>query len=192
MPDYFTLDEFRELPSMDDTNKYPDADVERAADYITAVVERAVGTSFVGREFTKTLREPDADTLLGAPFVLSVSSVAIADAAVSNTFAIEGFYTTGLARLWPDTGRNVTVTYTAGYSTEPPADIKEAVMQATRARLLEKHGSARVQDRHQTISNDAGGTTTFVLAGPDNPTGYPEVDAVILGWRRRLFGFGLV
>jgi hypothetical protein len=189
MPDYFTLEEFRDLPSMDDDGKYPDEDVERAAGYITAIVERFVGTSFVPRTFTKKLSGTGSDVSLPSPFVLEVTGVDDGDVAQTGPFEVDNG---SLIGPWSRGIRNLTVTYDAGYSDEPPADIKEAVMQAARARLLEKHGSARVQDRTQSVSNNDGGTTTFVLAGPDHPTGYPEVDAVLVGYRRRLFGLGYI
>lgn len=189
MPEYFTLEELKALPDLD-AARYDDEMMERAAAYIEGVIERAVGTSFVARTFTKTLRESDADTLLGSPYVLSVASVVIADAAAPSSFAVEGFSSVGLSRSWPNTGRHVTVTYTSGYSDTPPADIKEAALQGTRARLLDTAGNAKVNDRTASVTNDAGGTTSYVLAGVDRPTGYPEVDAVILGWRKRLFGLG--
>lgn len=173
MPDYFTLEEFRDLPEMDKEGKYGDEDVERAASYITGVIERAVGIAFVPRTVTKSMTSAEADALASQPYIQEVTSIT----PVSSSSPFRGAET-------------VTVVYQAGYSTEPPADIKEAAMQATRARLLEKHGTARVMDRTSSVSNDAGGTTAFVLAGPDRPTGYPEVDAVILGWRRALFSLG--
>lgn len=185
MPDYFTLEEFRRLPQMDDSNKYADEDVERAAAYITAIIERVVGTSFVAREFTKTFRGTAWDVTLPA-FLIEVTSTSSGGTALTGPLSFDDPTTVG---TWADV-QNTTVTYTAGYSTEPPADIKEAAMQATRARLLEKHGTARVQDRASSVAGDAGGTTTYIVAGADHPTGYPEVDAVILGWHRRLFSLG--
>jgi hypothetical protein len=58
-------------------------------------------------------------------------------------------------------------------------------MQGTRARLLTMDSQAGIEDRRTSLSTDAG-TIGFVIAGEDRPTGYPEVDAVILGWKKRL------
>lgn len=170
MPEYFTLGEFRELANMDDEGKYPDSVIERAAAYVVAVIERVVGTSFVPRSFTRSLPLSGGIPVLASPYVLEVSDV-VAD---------------------PFGSQNATVTYLAGYSETPPADIKEAAMQATRARVLETASNAKVSDRVSQMTNEAGGTTSFVLPGQDRPTGYPDVDAVIMGWRRRLFGLGFI
>lgn len=188
MPDYFTLAEFVALPEMDN-GRYDDATIDRAAAYIVGVIERVVGTSFVPRTFTKTVNGTGSDIALPSPFVLEVTDVSLSGEAQTGPFDTDNGTLVG---PWPRGIRNVAITYEAGYSTEPPADIKEAAMQGTRARLLDTASNARTNDRTSSITNDAGGTTSYVLAGVDRPTGYPEVDAVILGWRRRLFGFGFV
>jgi hypothetical protein len=77
------------------------------------------------------------------------------------------------------------VTYAAGYSATPPADIKDAALQATRARLLTMDSQAGIEDRRTSLSTDQG-TISYVIAGENRPTGYPEVDAVILGWKNAL------
>ena len=59
-------------------------------------------------------------------------------------------------------------------------------MRGTRAYLLETRDQAGVLDRRSQMTNELGGSTTFVIAGKDHPTGYPQVDAVIVGWRDRL------
>jgi len=177
MPEYFTLEEFRDLGGMDDEGKYSDATIERAAAYIVAVIERVVGTSFVPRTFTRTVPLVNGSPALSAPFVLEVTD--------------QQDVTTGSSYPFGGTS-NVSVTYRAGYSETPPADIKEAAMQGTRARVLDTASNARINDRTSQMTNEAGGTTTYVLAGMERPTGYPDVDAVILGWRRRLFGLGFI
>lgn len=189
MPEYFTLDEFRDLTKMDDATRYPDSVVERAAAYMVAVIERVVGTSFVPREFTRTLNGVGGDLSLPSPYVLSVTAVSVGGVAQSGPFEVENGHLVG---PWPRGIRNVSVTYLSGYSTTPPADIKEAALQGARARVLDTASNSQVNDRTSQMTNEAGGTTTFVLPGKDRPTGYPDVDAVILGWRRRLFGLGFV
>jgi len=81
------------------------------------------------------------------------------------------------------------VTYQAGYSATVPDDIREAAMQATRARLMETATNTGVDDRRTSLSNDMG-TISFVIAGEGRPTGYPVVDEVIMGWKRKLDVFG--
>lgn len=197
-PEYFTLAEFRGLPDMSNTTKYTDARVLAAAAYITAIVERVVGTSFIARTVTSEVRNGGS---CGIPLkklhVLSVTSATENGVAVTDTLTAEygvlRRYPTGslIPREWYDGIGNIRVTYQAGYSSTPPGDLKEAVMQGTRARLLDYDSTARLNDRRSSISNDTGGTTTFVLAGVERPTGYPDVDAVILGYRDLLAGPGV-
>ena len=82
------------------------------------------------------------------------------------------------------------VTYQAGYSTTPPADIKYAALRATRWLLLEGKASNAVSPRQTSITSEMGGTVNFATAGVDRPTGYPDVDAVIVGWRNKINVFG--
>lgn len=190
MADYFTLAEFRTLPQMSDAAKYPDAAVDRAAAYITAIIERECGTSFIPRAVTETLDGSGTGTLvLSSPYARSLTSVSVGGVAVAvgNLTATGGVlrYLDG-STSWSRGAQNVTVAYQAGYTTAPPADIKEAAMQGTRARLLETASTSLVDDRRTGMTTDTGGTINFVIAGENRPTGYPTVDAVILGWKRRL------
>lgn len=194
MPDYFTLEEFRELPDMNDEGKYSDALIERAAGYIEAIIERVVGTSFVPRTVTEALDgRSTTEVVLSSPYIRSVTSVSRNGSTVDvnglSTKAGVLRYLTG-GTTWTTGVGNISVTYQSGYSDEPPPDIKEAAMQATRARTLSTAEGATIDDRTTQMSNADGGTTTFVLPGVERPTGYPEVDAVILGWRDKLSGFG--
>lgn len=189
MPDYFTLAEVRALPDVGNATTYSDSLIEAMAAEIVAIIEREVGTSFVLRSVTEVLSgHGRAALLLASPYVDAVTALSVGGVAVdvSTVYATDGLlrYTSGAA--WTTGTRNVSVTYTAGYSSAPPADIKQAALWGTRARLLEHAQGALVHDRATSISNDAGGTTSFVLAGEDRPTGYPKVDAAILGWRSRL------
>lgn len=195
--DYFTLEEFRELPEMSDEGKFPDARVEAAAAYITGVIEREVGTSFVARTVTDEVHDGGGnEIILDRPFVLSVGTATESGTTVTDTLSVShnglvtrfaaGSYT---PKVWRAGVRNLRITYQAGYSATVPADIKEAAMRGTRAYLLETRDQAGVLDRRSQVSNDLGGSTTFVIAGSDHPTGYPQVDAVIVGWRNRLNAF---
>jgi hypothetical protein len=91
---------------------------------------------------------------------------------------------------WASGYGNVSVTYQSGYSATPPADIKEAALAATRWHLLEGRASNVHSPRQTSITNELGGTVNFAVAGTDRPTGYPDVDAVIVGWRNELNVFG--
>lgn len=189
MPDYFTLAEFRELPEMDDTTQYSDDRVEEAAAYIVGIIEREVGTSFIARNVTETLDGTGGAIPLSNWYVRSVTSATLNGVAVTEALSVRAGAvrrTSGYASVaWPLGSGNVSVTYAAGYSATPPADVKEAAMRGTRAYLLETSSRAGVTDRRSSITSDQG-TTTYVLAGKDHPTGYPSVDAVIVGWRDKL------
>src|SRR5262245_50942818 len=78
--DYFTLGELRAMPDLaTDTVKYPDARLTAAGEWIQALIEREVGTSFVARSRTEVLNGDDQDwdggLKLATPYVLSVTSV---------------------------------------------------------------------------------------------------------------------
>lgn len=195
--EYFTLTEFRALPDMGDVSKFSDARVDEAAANIVKIIEREVGTSFIARTVTDEVHDGGVyEVILKKPFVLSVTSATENGTAVTDTLSVS---TNGLLqrfasgsyvpKAWLSGSRNLRVTYQAGYSSTVPADIKEAAMRGTRAYLLETRDQAGVIDRRATMTNLDGGSTTFVIAGKDHPTGYPQVDAVIVGWRDRLNSF---
>lgn len=193
MPEYFTLDEFRTLPQMGNNSTYTAARVDAVEAYVVAIIEREVGTSFVPRTVTAETHDGGCNTiLLRSPYIRSVTSVTENGVAVTDTFtAVDGvlrrFSAGTYTPVWWTSGTgNVAVTYEAGYSATPPADIKEAAMQATRWRLLATNSNAEMSSRQTSMTNDMGATIQFAVAGADRPTGYPEVDAVIVGWRERI------
>ena len=190
--DYFTLAEARALPDIDDTSKYPDARVTALGEYVQAVIESACQTSFAARTVVETLDGSGTTRiLLKTPYVLSVTSVTIDGVTSTDTFSAQrgvlerrltGSYT---PLTWTEGRRNIVCTYQAGYSSTPPADIKEAALQATRARLMSSSAFSAIDDRRTSISNEMG-VVSFITAGAKQPTGYPEVDAVINRWARKL------
>jgi hypothetical protein len=190
-PDYFTLAEFRTLPDMQDSQAYPDDRVLAAAAYITAIIEREVGTAFIPRARTETFDGANTyGIILNSLYVRSITSATVDGVAATGTLeAPNGIVRRRVgnaATPWTTGLGNIVITYTYGYSATPPADIKEAAMRGTRAYLLETSEKSGVLDRRSSVTNDLGGTTTYVIAGGNNPTGYPQVDAVIVGWRDRV------
>jgi hypothetical protein len=197
-PDYFTLAAFRGLADMSDTTKYSDAAVLSAAAYVTAIVEREVGTSFIARTITSEVYDGGGrEIVLRRPFVQSVTSATEDGVAVTDQLRVKS----GILRKfsagayspnsWSSGIGNVSVTYVHGYSTLAtiPSDIQSAVMQGTRARLMDTSGNAGINDRRTSLTNETG-TVSFVIAGEGRPTGYPVVDEVIMGWKRKLDVFG--
>lgn len=198
MPDYFTLAELRALPQMSDATTYTDARCEAAAAWIVAIIEREVRTSFVRRTYTETYDGGGTAIVLDQPFAQTTAALTATEdgVAVTDTLRVSsgvlrrfdaGEYT---PLSWATGVGNISVTYEAGYSATPPSDIKEAALAAARWRLLATNSNAEMNARQTQVTNDMGGTISFTVAGPDRPTGYPEVDAVIVGWRDRLNVFG--
>lgn len=197
--DYFLEAELRALPQMSDTTTYTTARVEAAAAYITAIIEREVGTSFISRAVTGEIHDGGRyEIVLKKPHVLSVTSATEDGTAVTDVlrvksgivrkFSASTSYTPG---YWAAGTGNVAITYAAGYSliADIPKDIKEAALKGTRAHLLSTNSNAGIDDRRTSMNTEIG-TVNFVIAGPDRPTGYPEVDAVILGWKAKLDNYG--
>ena len=189
---YFTAAELRAVYPDLDAATYPDARVTQVHDWITAIVERECATSFIAASVTEVVDGGGTDTLLlSAPYVQSITSVMVDGVAltadeVSALLLRHGIVYRPLGATWPTTSRgNVSITYTAGYSTTPPADLKEAMMQGARARLLTTADGATANDRRTSFSN-GDGTFSLSTAGENRPTGFPEVDAVILGWKARV------
>lgn len=197
MADYFTTAELRALPDMSSTVTYPDTNVDSAAAYVAAVIERFVGTSFVARSYTETYDGGSTSIVLRQPYVVSVTSVTENGTTVTGytLSARDGILerqptgTYGTPTLWLAGRRNIVVTYTAGYSTSPPADIKEAALLATRWHLLTLNAKSTISDRAQSITNEYG-NISLAFASSEAPFGLPEVDAVLKGYRDDLLAYG--
>ncbi|HYJ69629.1 MAG TPA: hypothetical protein VEX15_18405 [Nocardioidaceae bacterium] len=202
---YFTIAEFRSLPDMDSTARYPDAKLTAAGEWIESVIEREVGTSFAARSRTETLNgddQCDGGLKLATPYVLSVTAVTsngvvfgvpeLAEVSVRDGIAFRrpaGTYVGFTA--WDYGFRNIVITYNGGYSATPPSDVKDAALQAARYRVIRTTTGGGLTDRAISTSNEMG-TTQLAIAGMNRPTGLPDVDSVICGWRDKLnlFGFG--
>lgn len=196
MPDYFTLAELRAMPDMASTTDYPSARCESASAYITGVIEREVGTSFVPRQVTDEIHDGDGTSyvVLKSGSALTAVSATVAGVAVTDTLIVRSgilqrLSAAGSPVAWPVGYANVKVTYMAGYSSSPPADVKEMALKGTRAHLLANASDSSMNDRRTSLNTDMG-VIQFVVAGENRPTGYPEVDAMIMGWKARLDVFG--
>jgi hypothetical protein len=190
-PDYFTLTEFRELPEMDDTSAYPEAKVLAAAAYFTSIVDNELGASLVIRSRTETL---DGAGLLNlplsyAPFAALTTVTLNGTSVTTSLLSVDSGgrlrYKDGLTRWSGSALANVVVVYTAGLYDACPDDVKDAVMWATRDRLLSQDQRAGSDARRTTVNTEYG-TTTYVLPGEKRPTGYPELDAVLASRQRSI------
>lgn len=192
MPDYFTLPELRALPDVSNATRYPDPRCEAAAAYIVAVIEREVGTSFVSRTVTGEVHHGGTYVVaLKRPHARTLTTVTLRGVDITAECVLQDgtLWRYGAGSTEPSyfdrAPGALLVTYAAGYSATPPGDIKEAALQGTRARLLATNGNALVEDRRTNVTSEQG-SITYAMAGKHAPTGYPEVDAVIHGWRSRL------
>lgn len=195
-PDYFTLVEFRLLPDCGGS-AFTDAQILAAAAYFTTIVEREVKRPFIPRTYTDTLDGNGRTGLvLTHPNVRSLTSVTVSGVAVTvgNLTATSGvlrYSTSGGGELttWTSGTSNVVAVYTAGDFATCPPDVKDAVMWATRDRLLSQGDQNGVDIRRTSITTDYG-TTSYVLPGANSPTGYPDLDALIASYRRNVSTFG--
>ncbi len=197
MPEYFALPELRALPQLDDADRYPDDRCEAAAAWAVGVIEREVGgVSFVYRTHTEVLDGGRADLVLSEPYAVATGDLSVTVDGVPVTVPLS--IRSGVLRQlgggspipWAAGFGNVSVTYAAGYSQQPPGDVKEAALQLTRAHLLDNDSDAWSNPRTSELVNELGGTSGYGDVDKDHPTGLPAVDRVIVGYRDRLDVFG--
>ena len=190
---YFTTAELRALPDMEDVLRFPDARLDAAHDWIVSIIERECETAFIVKTATDERRTGGGvDYLrLQNAYVREVTDVTVDSVAysvdeVAALLVEDGYLYQALGVTWPTTARgNVLVTYTYGWSEEPPADLKEAAMRGARNWLLTQHAWSGVDSRATSISGQDG-TFTISTPGEDRPTGWPDVDATIVAWRNRV------
>lgn len=189
---YFTTAELRALPDLASTQRFPDARLVAAHDWIVAIVERECETSFLYVGRSERVSGDGTDALrLSDPYARVVTAVTVDDVAlttgeVEDLYLEHGYLYRPAGYLWPTTARgNVTVSYTAGYTNEPPADLKEAMLRGARHWLLTMDGWSGTDERALSISNDYG-NITLAAPGEGRPTGLPQVDATIMAWARKV------
>jgi hypothetical protein len=194
--EYFTEAELRALPQMSDTAVYTTARIDAAAAYMVSIFERFCGVSFISRSATETYSGTDANQharsiVLARRRPIAVTALTqdgtaftageIAELKVSGGVVRRYLAGTVTPYAWNEGIDNLVVTYTAGFSAVP-GDVKEAALKGTRAHLLATNSNATLDDRRTSMNTEMG-TVNYVIAGEDRPTGYPEVDAVLLGYR---------
>ena len=190
-PDYFTTVALQALP---DCSAFTEAKILAAASHFTTIVEREIGAPMIPRSYTDTF---DGGGLTGLPLsqtpVRSLTSVTVDGAAVTVGLltANNGVLRYLDGTTFPSTQpANVVVVYSAGEFTTCPGDVKDAVMWATRDRLLGQASDSTHNPRQSSMTNDLGGTVQYVLPGEKRPTGYPELDAVIASYARHTVALG--
>lgn len=188
--EYFTLAELRALP---DLEEHDDDRLEEAHDWIAGIVERECETSFVVRTVTaeRTTGSGLCALRLKDPYVRSVTAVTVDGVVYSAPelaalYLEDGYLEQPIGTVWSDATRgNVTVTYTAGYATAPPADLKQAMMRGARNWVLTNAAWSGKDSRATSINNEYG-NIQLMVATVDHPTGLPDVDATIMAWARKV------
>lgn len=190
-PDYFTTAALQALP---DCSAFTEAQILATAAHFTTIVEREVGAPMIPRSYTDTLDGAGRRTLiLSQPWVRSLTTVTVDGDAVTVGLltAASGVLRYLDGTTWAATEpSNVVVTYSAGKYETCPSDVKEAVMWATRDRLMSQASDSAQDPRQSSMTNDLGGTNQYVLPGEKRPTGYPELDAVIASYARHTPSLG--
>ena len=199
-PRYFGLGELRALPGMA-VATYSDEQLSAARDWIEAIVERACETSFVAKPVTELRSGSGREELfLSTPFPRAVTACAVDGTALTapelalcviDRGAVSRRTATGSVSWvpWASGTRNISISYTAGYSDVPPDDLKEAMLAAARTHVLESRGSSGIPARALSMSTEQG-NINYSVASKDRPTGLPDADAVILGWAETTAVFG--
>lgn len=199
MPEYFTLPDLRALPQLGDTDRYPNGRCEAAAAWAVGVIEREVGhVSFIHRTHTEIHDGGGENIVLDRPWAQNTAALAatedgdaVADQLRVSSGVLRRFRPgSWIPNAWAPGIGNITVTFEAGCTTTPPADVKEAALQLTRAHLIDTDSDAFANPRAAEVVNEIGGTARFGTVDEDHPTGLPAVDRVIVGWRRKLDVFG--
>lgn len=190
---YFTTDELRVLPDLDDWDRFPDDRLDEAHDWIVGIIERECETSFIVSTVTdERLSGRNCDTLrLNNAYARSITSVTVDDvvydgSSLSGLYLEDGYLYQPSGSVWPSTARgNVLVTYTHGYSTTPPPDLKQAALRGARHWLLTMDAWSGADSRSTAITNEWGNVQLSV-AGEGRPTGIPDVDSTIMAWARKV------
>lgn len=190
---YFTEDDLRALPDMDNVSKFSPDRLEAAHDWIAGIVERECETSFVATTVTAekvtgsgtdSLRLPDA--YVRDVTAVTVDGVAYTSGQLDALIVEDGYLYAATGGYWPATSRqNVTVTYTRGWSSEPPPDLKEAMLKGARNWVLTSAAWSGTDSRATAITNEWGNVQISTAAN-DRPTGLPDVDATIMAWRSKV------
>lgn len=191
---YFTTAELRALPDLNDTARFPETRLVAAHDRIAALIRRECETSFVVETITdERVSGSDLTGLsLSDPYVRSITTITVDgvewdEDAVAGVIIDDGFlYQPGDARWSCTSRRNVVVTYTAGYTDTPPADLKEAALRGARHWCLTMSAWSGVDSRATSITNEQGNIALMTASADGRPTGLPDVDSTIVAWARKV------
>lgn len=181
---YFDLNDLKAMPDIAGDDTY-NGQYIKARQWIETLIERVISASFVERFFEET-HHNRRRIFLRETYPVRILSVSVDGTAVSTTpMFLDNEILITREMGWPLRWSRATIRYVAGYTTEPPEDLRIAALQAARNRLLSVDGASGIPERALSMTN-AFGNIRMATAGSDAPTGYPEVDAVICGWRDKI------
>jgi hypothetical protein len=159
------------------------ADLLRARDWITDVIEKNTGTAWCPTYDVEQFNGRRCFHVLGQRPVRTVRSLTVDDVAqvVADVDVDEA---SGVISGVGMSGRCV-VGFEHGYDA-PPAELRDAALEGARDRIL--RSSSGLSDRIRSVTNDLGVTQQFSYPGPGHPTGIDSVDAAIRAHDHRLVG----
>lgn len=179
---FFTIAQLRAESDRFTEANYPDATLEKARGWIETLAERHIGVAFV-----PTLAVETVTTVVGEPVALSrwpvtalTSATVDGSAKDTSSWTVRRYGFVEDHQLAGDT--DVAVIYEHGFD-QPPPDLLDACLQAAAGRAKEL-SNRTIPERASVLTTDVG-TFSLALASEDRPTGYPAVDAVLNGYRRR-------
>lgn len=156
-------------------DEYTDSEIQQAADFALTLAESYCGRKFSVSEYTEKYDGTGTPYLvLKQTPVQSVESVDVSSTRVTDCYEIEGNILIHIDGAWTKGFRNITVTYTAGYSTVP-GDVQLAVCMMA-ADILDSPGYNRQLKTEQV------GEHTFGMKDTDFITPY----AGLLGKHRKV------
>lgn len=194
---YFSIDELRNFPSLNDATKFPVEKLVEARRIAEELIELATGVAWVPRyEFQRVKGTGTTQLLIDWPQLRAVRGGKIFTSADNfdsltqtdiDSIAPNELPVANLSngRFWIKTyvpWQNIEIEYEHGFDA-PPADLKDAALQYARYWLL--GDSKRISPRALDITNEMG-TIRYSQPGEGRPTGIPDVDAVIMLHSRRI------
>jgi hypothetical protein len=182
----FEISEMRAFdPAFSDATKYSDAKMRAARTAAEQRLEKACRVAFVPRARRLTLVGNDTDTLflpdnsVRRVVSLSVDSIAFTADELAGLDVREWGRVTRGDGLPFDDGAVIEIFYEHGED-YPDSPVVQAAMLLAREYLVRSALSSRA-----TVEATDVGFFRVSVAGPDRPTGLPEVDAVIADFGRR-------
>lgn len=185
---YFDLDDLRVRADIGDEMAHSNERLETARCDAEDLVRQYLHTDMVG-VFRSDLVHGSGTKYMYLPdYARSVRQVTIDGTAIDLAGVdVEAHGVLVRPDLWTksSTGQaNIRRRWIAGYDDQPDERLRAALITYGRWRLLEAKDEG--MPAGATRIDTQVGALQIAIATPDRPTGIPQVDAVIMDWRRRL------